>query len=104
MLANSDFVMRGYLRNELNFKRSSKSTATTGHVEATLQLVLTGHYIGVIPDHIANRWVTTGRLVKLPLPDTPGRAVVYLIYRDKARANPTVSAFIEDIVDCYSKS
>lgn len=101
-LAACDFVLRGYLRNEQNLRgRVWRSTAMAGHVEATLQLVLTGNYLGVIPDHMADRWVTSGHICKVQFPGAQGSTEIFLVYRTKSTSNPTIKALLEDILANY---
>lgn len=51
-----DFVTRGYLVGEPKpTVQQRNSTALAMHVEATVQLILTGDYLGILPDHIAQR-------------------------------------------------
>lgn len=104
-LAGCDFVMRAYLRNEqiMNGK-VWHSSATSGHVETTLQLVLSGRYLGVIPDHMAARWVASGEISRVLFPGSAASTDVNLVFRVKSISNPTVKAMIEDILSVYQVS
>ncbi|RVA15565.1 LysR family transcriptional regulator, partial [Mesorhizobium sp. M7D.F.Ca.US.004.03.1.1] len=101
-LAKYDFVTRGYLRSEPTLKgRRWKSTAVAFHVEANLQLVLSGQYLGVIPDHIALPWVEAGDLVKLPVPEAQSTTAIFAVFRTKSKSLPVVTAMVEDIANAY---
>lgn len=101
-LAKFDFVTRGYLRSEPTLRgRHWKSSAVAFHVEANLQLVLSGQYLGVIPDHIAAPWVQRGELVKLPMPEAQSTSTIFAVFRTKSKSLPVVTAMVEDIANAY---
>lgn len=101
-LADCEFVVRSYVKSDRRHRfREVNSTASSGHVEATLQLILSGCYLGVLPDHFATRWMDNGRILRISNADYSGSTEVFLKYREKSVPNPTVSALIEDILDCY---
>jgi len=59
---------RGYLsQDHLLENIVHKNGAVAYQVEATRFLVLTGCYIGIIPDHVALPWVERGLLYRIPL-------------------------------------
>jgi DNA-binding transcriptional LysR family regulator len=97
-----EFVARGYLvaKPTVSGPRDRPSTLAM-HVEATLQLLLTGGYLGVIPDHIALRWVNNGQLRMLPFPHFRTSTPVHLIVREQSLAIPVVKAFTDDLAACY---
>jgi DNA-binding transcriptional LysR family regulator len=101
-LAKYDFVTRGYLRSEPTLRgRPWRSTAVAFHVEANLQLVLSGQYLGVIPDHIASPWVHRGQLLPLPVPEAQSTTTIFAVYRTKSKSLPVVTAMVEDIANAY---
>ena len=101
-LAKFDFVTRGYLRSEPTLRgRHWKSTAIAFHVEANLQLVLSGQYLGVIPDHIAAPWVQRGQLFRLPMPEAQSTTTIFAVFRTKSKSLPVVTAMVEDIASSY---
>lgn len=77
-------VRRDYFRNEQNAKgRVWHETASSGHVETTLQLVLSGQFLGIIPDHIAARWVANGSIKPVAISSLQASTSVYLVYRKR---------------------
>lgn len=46
-----------------------KSRAVSSHMEGTLHLLLSGEFIGYLPDHYARIWVDRGELRQIPLPE-----------------------------------
>jgi len=70
-LAGLDCVMRGYLRESqvVQQKVSFNYSATAQSLEGIAQLILTGHYVGYLPEHYAVTWQRTRRMQRL-LPET----------------------------------
>lgn len=68
-LVEADYVTRGYLR-ELEVTQQHVSfnfAATAQNIEGIALLVLSGKYMGYLPDHYANKWVKK-RLMRNVLP------------------------------------
>ena len=66
-LGGVEFVGRDYLANwqaprGIHFR----TTATTGHMEATTQLILSGTHLGYLPEHYASPWVAMDHLRPIP--------------------------------------
>lgn len=63
-LAGADYVMRGYLReSQVAQQRVSFNYCAVAHsLEGIAQLLLTGFYVGYLPEHYAAGWVRGGRL------------------------------------------
>lgn len=101
-LAKYDFVTRRYLRSEPTLRgRTWESSANAFHVEGNLQLVLSGQYLGVIPDHIALPWVQRGQLIRLPIPEAQSTTTIFAVFRTKSKSLPVVTALVEDIANAY---
>lgn len=97
-----NLVMRRYNRSPHGFRGQSwSSSATAYHVEGTVQLILSGRFVGILPDHIATRWVSTGHMVRIPLAQTQRRSRVYVIYLRQQRNIPLIKALVEDIAKSY---
>nr|WP_314092392.1 LysR substrate-binding domain-containing protein [uncultured Shinella sp.] len=67
MLATQSFAGRTYMLNETICGVAFNWAASTPHMEGTLLLLLSGAYIGFLPDHYCDKWVRTGRLRVLAL-------------------------------------
>jgi DNA-binding transcriptional LysR family regulator len=75
-------VKRGYLsQDHLLENLIHKNSAVAYQVEATLLLVLTGGYIGIVPDHVALPWANLGLLYRVPLAEFRTERPVFLIKR-----------------------
>lgn len=79
-LAGADCVMRGYLRESQVVQQHVRFnySATAQSVEGIATLVLSGHYVGYLPDHVAAPWVKARRMRAL-LPDQMGYDVPFKV-------------------------
>lgn len=62
LLEDQSFAGRTYMLNETICGVNFNWAASTPHMEGTLLLLLSGAYIGFLPDHYADEWVRAGRL------------------------------------------
>lgn len=62
LLEAQSFAGRTYMLNETICGVNFNWAAATPHMEGTLLLLLSGAYIGFLPDHYADEWVRNGRL------------------------------------------
>ncbi|MBL0374351.1 LysR family transcriptional regulator [Rhizobium sp. KVB221] len=78
-----EFVSRGYLRESLQpaFIPNLETAAVVHTMEAAAMLILSGKYIGYLPDHFAKKWEDTNEMVRI-LPDVTSHVVPFgLMYR-----------------------
>ena len=63
-LAKCSFVQRSYSEDEYTtaLKATFRPSATADHSEAIAMLVLSGHFIGFLPEHYASLWVARGEM------------------------------------------
>lgn len=63
-LGECDYVSRGYMRgfDTYGSKLPCRSTSVAYHEEAVLQLILSGGYVGFLPDHFAQLWRDSGQI------------------------------------------
>ncbi|WP_032878995.1 LysR family transcriptional regulator [Acinetobacter colistiniresistens] len=87
-------VSRGYWSHTELAKQGFKhSFATVDSMEAQLVLILSGQYIGYLPEHFAHYWVEQQRL-KVLLPATFGYAAPFsLIFRRGRTQDPVIQNF-----------
>ena len=64
LLAESNFCKRAYLNEDLvaPISRGLRSNASAHQIEGVAMLILTGRYIGYLPESFADIWVRDGRL------------------------------------------
>lgn len=95
-------VGRSYWREDhWNNRDFPNSTALAQGLEQQLTLILTGAFIGYLPDHLARRWCAEGRLRQL-MPDhflytCPFDAVV----RQGADLSPLAAALVKELEHLY---
>ncbi|TBU99743.1 LysR family transcriptional regulator [Stutzerimonas kirkiae] len=94
LIARQRMVGRGYWSQaELARHGFKESAATVESMEAQLILILSGAYIGYLPEHYAHGWVERGRLQAL-LPATYGyQAPFSLILRRGRARDPLIQTF-----------
>jgi DNA-binding transcriptional LysR family regulator len=89
-------VRHGYSESESKVIRQwSLSAQSTSHqTEGILLLVLTGSFVGFLPDHFAARWEDEGRIRRI-LPDRLQNVTeIIAITHKAAQANPVVRQFL----------
>jgi len=105
-LAGADYVMRGYLRESQRVPQhvSFNACAVAHNIEGVATLVLTGRYLGYLPEHYAERWVQQGRLRRL-LPEAFSHDVAFkiLVLRGKRRTR-VVEALVEELLSAHAAS
>jgi DNA-binding transcriptional LysR family regulator len=70
-------------------------------IEAQLMMVLSGSYIGLLPDHLAQSFVDLGRLRALPHPGEDYSCKIQLITR--AGRSPKVNQlFMDQVLKLYA--
>ncbi len=93
-LQDCGFVTRGYWnRTELTRRGFSASSASVESMEAQLILILSGNYIGYLPEHYARAWIAAGRLRKIAPERFSYQAPFSLIYRRGRSRDAFIRAF-----------
>lgn len=89
---------RAYWRTSHRNNRTFANTRAMVHgIEQQLILILSGSYIGFLPDHFAQRWIDNGNLRKI-LPDHFRHEVnFHLITREGLKHNFIVNTFLADL-------
>ena len=81
-----------------HFIRQLQGAATATDREGIAFLILSGEYVGFLPDHYAERWVRDGRMRAL-LPDTFSYQTRFsAITRKGARPNLVLSTYLEELL------
>jgi DNA-binding transcriptional LysR family regulator len=95
-LGRVEFVARDYLANwQAPQGIQFKATATTGHMEATTQLILSGTHIGYLPEHYASPWVKTEQLRPI-LPSALSYGSTFSLVRRRSSATATLNEFVKE--------
>ncbi|WP_417676914.1 LysR family transcriptional regulator [Roseibium sp.] len=96
------FIRRGYWR-AADEKRLllGPVEATVHQIEPQLMLVLSGHYLGFLPEHLAQRWVEAGELVAVLPEDISYTCTFSLVLRKGYRQTETLRTFIRDFTGAH---
>ncbi|WP_447903442.1 LysR family transcriptional regulator [Pseudomonas serbica] len=91
-------IKRGYWSNSEGMRHGfTRYSATIDSMEAELILILSGNYIGYLPDHLAKRWENDGRLSRI-MPESFGyKAEFSLIVKNGRSREPLIQAFKDEI-------
>jgi DNA-binding transcriptional LysR family regulator len=99
LLKKAEVITSNYMRDkevrndDLNYKNS----ATAYHDEGIAHLILSGEFIGYLPEHYASYWVEKG-LMKVIKPDTYFYQIpVSMITSKTNQSSPLAMAIIEEI-------
>lgn len=86
-LADLDYVARGYLRESqvLGKTVKFKVAAMVHHMEAAAMLILSGRFVGYLPEHYAAYWTSQDQLRPLR-PDLLGQLAEFFIVTQKDRS------------------
>lgn len=89
-LAGADYVMRGYLRESQVVQQhvSFNYCATAQSLEGIASLILTGNYVGYLPEHYAAGWVRAQRMRRI-LPAFMSYDVQFKVIAPKRRTRAT---------------
>lgn len=78
--------------------------AVAESMDAICLLLLSGHYVGFIPNHIANIWVERGQMKALLPEKTAGKVEFHMITKRGTRPPYAVEIFIQDLLACHNLS
>lgn len=91
-VVNHRYAIHG---DKANFVTLDAQSASASQVEAVAMLILTGRFIGFLPDHFAARLVRDGSMRALRPDLISIRTSIHMILRRNAPRSPVVKAFAE---------
>jgi len=98
-VAAHPFVARPYAQmQELRHFPGAGVGAHASNMEAQALFILSGHFLGYLPDHYAARWVAAGEMRPLLAATTQIASPFYIVTRVMARRPLLMRAFLEDLV------
>ncbi|MBZ9612400.1 LysR family transcriptional regulator [Rheinheimera maricola] len=103
LLARAEMITSNYLRDKerRNDNLNYQNNATAYHDEGIAHLILSGKFIGYLPEHYASQWVDKGRF-KAILPQQYCYQIPVVLITSKNHANtPLAQAMIEQIKRCH---
>ncbi|NDV00509.1 LysR family transcriptional regulator [Pseudoroseicyclus tamaricis] len=90
------FVSRSYFHQQL--AKDTEPAGFAAHMEAVALLILSGRYVGYLPDHQAEPWVRRGEMSVL-LPDEMGYTARFEVV---TRVDGVRSALVDKFTDCLA--
>ncbi|MFT3673805.1 LysR family transcriptional regulator [Aestuariivirga sp.] len=95
------FSVRGYRQFDDLFRVGHpRAAASIMQMEAQLMMILSGHFIGFLPDHYADRWVKDGMMRAIKPRTYTFRSLHNIAFRKSDAERPVIRAFLE----CLPKS
>jgi DNA-binding transcriptional LysR family regulator len=95
------FSVRGYRQFDDLFRVGHpRAAASILHMEAQLMMILSGHFIGFLPDHYADPWVKDGVMRAIKPRTYTFRSLHNIAFRKSDAERPVIRAFLE----CLPKS
>ncbi len=104
LLARAEMITSNYLRDKerRNDDLNYQNNATAYHDEGIAHLILSGKFIGYLPEHYASHWVDKG-LFKAILPQQYCYQIPVVLITSKSHsATPLAQAMIEQIKRCHA--
>jgi LysR family transcriptional regulator, transcriptional activator for bauABCD operon len=93
------FVVRPYANlRELQHFPNAPVKATASNMEAQAMFVLSGHFLGYLPDHFAQRWVSDGQLRAVLAETTRLASPFYIVTQERERRSLLLRTFIRELV------
>ncbi len=96
-IASRGYWREGQLR-ELGFERVE---AIVYHIEPQLSLIMSGGYLGFLPDHYAAPWMANGQIRKIPDGVASYTCSFEVMTRRGSRLTELSKTFIADLRACY---
>ena len=104
LLETSEVITSNYMRDKevRNDGLNYQNTATAYHDEGIAHLILSGEFIGYLPEHYASYWVDKG-LFRSILPEKYSYQIPVVLISSKNHAiSPLANALIEEIKRCHT--
>ena len=99
-LEDQSFVVRPYANlQELKSFPNAKVGASASNMEAQAMMILSGHFIGNLPNHYAQQWVDRGELRVLLPGEVTISSPICVVSRAGSRPSLIVRSFIQEIID-----
>ena len=98
-------VVRGYMQQyDLEHLGITKAAATVDNIEASAILIISGAYVGFLPEHFASQWVKSGEMHQLAPASLRLKSPFDVITRRGVAPPPILQAFLEDLAASARKT
>lgn len=100
-----DFVVRPYANmRELQFFPKAQARASASNMEAQAMFVMSGHYVGYLPDHYAEDWVKKGIFRRLMAADARIQSAFVIATRSVEKPSTILDFFIRELAGFASEA
>ncbi|WP_299018337.1 LysR family transcriptional regulator [uncultured Photobacterium sp.] len=105
-LINFPVVERGLSHSitPLSKVKGFKHQASSTNMEATAHLLLSGNFVGYLPDHYADIWLKRGDMVKVNAPSLEYSAKFHLTTLDSKELSFAASELVQAITTAHAKT
>ena len=104
-MRSANVVSRGYWKErDLDYLGLEDSAATVWDMETQLILIRSGHYVGLLPIHYAQRWVEQGELRALLPNDLRFETPLFIITRRGGEKTLVLRTFLEDLREVFAEA
>lgn len=105
LLKSAEVISSNYMRDKevRNDGLNYQNTATAYHDEGIVHLILSGEFIGYLPEHYASYWLNKGQLKVIKPEKYAYQIPVSLITSKKNQTNPLAKALIEELKRSHLK-
>lgn len=103
LLAKAEVITSNYLRDKesRNDRLNYQHSASAYHDEGIAHLILSGQFIGYLPEHYASYWVDKGQFKTILPQQYHYQIPVMLITAKNNRSSPLASAVIDVLTRCH---
>jgi DNA-binding transcriptional LysR family regulator len=104
LISGQRLISRGYwgTRDTKQFG-AGRGSATVSNMEAGAHLILSGEYLGYLPDHYAEQWVARGEMKTLMPAELTYEAPFDLVFNQASEKLPPVKLFIEQVLRRFNR-
>ena len=100
-----DFVVRPYASmRELHFFPKARARAAASNMEAQAMFVMSGHYLGYLPDHYAEVWVQKGIFRPLMAETSRIQSAFVIATRSAEKPSTILDFFIRELAGFASEA
>jgi DNA-binding transcriptional LysR family regulator len=89
---------------ELQFFPKARARAIASNMEAQAMFVMSGHYLGYLPDHYARGWVQKGRFRQLMPEETRIHSTFVIATRSTEKPSTILDFFIRELAGIASEA
>ncbi|KNY30905.1 MULTISPECIES: LysR family transcriptional regulator [Agrobacterium] len=100
-----DFVVRPYAnRQELEFFPNAKTKAFASNMEAQAMFIMSGCFLGYLPEHYARQWVNASELKPILAATTALKSPFVIATRQEEKSSNIMDLFMQELAGLASEA